>query len=65
MTGHLARVASRADVLGETGGQPRNVTVILPIIPISLRSGVLTSANEGLRADATDPRVPTQRRHLR
>lgn len=65
MTGYLARVASHADVLGDTGGQSMNVTVILAIIPIALRSGVLTSANEGLRADPTEPRVPTQRRHLR
>mgnify|MGYP003627103542 CR=1 FL=1 len=65
MTGYLARVASRADVIGETGGQPRHVTVILAIIPIALRSGALTSANEGLRTDPTEPRVPTQRRHLR
>jgi hypothetical protein len=48
MTGHLARVASLADVLGETGGQPRNVTIILTIIPITLGSSGVLAVAEGL-----------------
>ncbi len=48
MTGHLPRVASRADVPGETGGQPRNVTIILTIIPITLGSRVVLAVAEGL-----------------
>lgn len=65
MTWYLATVVYRADVLGGTGAQPRHVTIILAIIPIALRSSALTSANEGLRTNPTEPRVPSERRHLR
>jgi hypothetical protein len=55
MTEYLARVASRADVLGETGGQSINVTIILSIIPIALRSRVVLAVAKGLRAGVTEP----------
>jgi hypothetical protein len=42
-------------VLGETGGQSINVTIILSIIPIALRSRVVLAVAKGLRAGVTEP----------